>query len=69
MLNIAEIESIIAENIRQNRVWESLIEDLKKAVCPRSNPRHKNLRVCESCHHIYCMECVGYSPCNCWNDE
>ena len=69
MLNIEEIKSCIEENLRENKVWEQLIEDLKKFVCPRGYPNHKNFRVCSECHGIRCMECSGYQSCQCWNDE
>lgn len=68
MLNIEEIKSCIEENLRENKVWESLIEDLKVFTCPRNRPGHKNFRVCNECHYIRCMDC-NFRECQCWNDE
>lgn len=67
MLNIEELKSCIEENLRQNKEYESLIEDLKVFKCTR-NLKHNNARVCQECHGIKCMDC-SLQECQCWNDD
>lgn len=67
MMDIGEIQSCIEENLRQNRVYEALIRDIKKFNCERHG--RDNVRACSECLGVRCMICSGFHGCQCWNDE